>query len=405
MSQIGESEVTTVWKTSIERHFGDMPDPRSGPAKLHRLIDIFTIALLGVICGADDWEAVADFGERREGWLKGFLALPNGIPSHDTFNRVFSLIEPKAFQTRYLNWVKTLMPALAEGTDANKHLALDGKALRGSADAFQGQDAIKMISAYAVDSGLVLAQQAVPDDTNEIGAMPELLKILGLQGSIVTVDAANCQIENAKIILKQGGDYVFALKGNQGTLHDQVREMFEGQAELKAGAQASVSTVETHEQGHGRSEWRHYTVLYDKDFLNYLNHNDRGWQIKSVIRVERKRQIADRLEHKVHYYISSLPGQQANLIANCIRTHWGIENGAHWILDVTFHEDYSRVRTGFGPENLATLRHMALNFLKSEKSVKKSINRKRFTAALDPNYLLKILRAGIRTDSNLVVQP
>ena len=167
-------------QTTIEQYFGDLPDPRTGPAILHRLIDIFTIALLGIICGADDWEAVADFGEKREPWLKTFLALPNGIPSHDTFNRVFSMIRPEAFQSRYLSWMRAVVPK-----KQGEQIAVDGKVLCGSADRYGGQDAIKMISACAVESGLVIAQQAVPDDTNEIGAMPELLKLLGSLGIAV----------------------------------------------------------------------------------------------------------------------------------------------------------------------------------------------------------------------------
>lgn len=374
-------------QTTIEQYFGDLPDPRTGPAILHRLIDIFTIALLGIICGADDWEAVADFGEKREPWLKTFLALPNGIPSHDTFNRVFSMFRPEAFQSRYLSWMRAVVPK-----KQGEQIAVDGKVLCGSADRYGGQDAIKMISACAVESGLVIAQQAVPDDTNEIGAMPELLKLLGLAGCIVTVDAAHCQVENAKIIRAQGGDFVFAVKGNQGGLHERVQQCFEEDI----NRQDPPKTVETSEKGHGRFERRHYTILNDKACIDYVNQDNRDWQIKSIIRVERERKTPDKTEQTVHYYGSSLDGSDAPLLAKCIRGHWGIENKEHWILDVTFHEDLSRVRIGFGPENLATLRHMALNFLKREKSVKrKSIARKRFAAALDQDYLLKVLQAGL----------
>ena len=383
MEQAGDSK---GWKTTIEEYFGDMPDPRTGPAKLHELIDIFSIVLLGVISGADDWEVVADFGEKREEWLKTFLALPNGIPSHDTFNRVFSLIRPEAFEGRYLKWMEAVV-----GLKAREQIALDGKTLCGSVDKYEGQDAIKMISACAVESGLVLAQQAVPDDTNEIGSMPELLKLLGLKGCIVTVDAANCQVENAKIICAQGGDYIFALKGNQQTLLERVRQCFEGDDDR----QAKPTRIETRDEAHGRSEWRQYTVLNDKVCIEYVNRDNRDWRINSIIRVERERKTPDKTEHSVHYYCSSLDGTDAPLLAKYIRSHWAIENKVHWILDVTFREDRSRVRTGFGPENLATLRHMALNFLKREKSVKKSINRKRFAAALDPDYLLKVLHAGL----------
>ena len=223
--------------------------------------------------------------------------------------------------------------------------------------------------------------------------------------------SGNCPVATAQIILDQGGDYVFALKGNPGPLHDQVREMFDDQNQTNTNTNTNTNTVETQEYGHGRSEWRPYTVQDDPDFLNYLNPDerghDRGWHINSVIRVERKRQTGDVLEHKVHYYISSLPGHDAHdshdadLLARCIRSHWGIDNSAHWILDVTFREDLCRVRTGFGPENLASLRHMALNFLKRETSSKKSINRKRFAAALDPDYLITILQACMGTTPDI----
>ena len=308
-------------QTTIEQYFGDLPDPRTGPAILHRLIDIFTIALLGIICGADDWEEVADFGERRELWLKTFLALPKGIPSHDTFNRVFSMIRPEAFEQRYLSWMQAVIPR-----KPGEQIALDGKVLRGSVDRYEGQDAIKMISACAVESGLVLAQQAVPDDTNEIGALPELLKLLGLKGCIVTVDAANCQVENAKIIRAQGGDFVFAVKGNQAGLHERVRQCFEEDVDR----QGTPRTIETHDKGHGRIERRHYTILNDKPCIDYVNQDARDWQIKSIIRVERERKTPDKTELTVHYYCASLDGSDAPLLAKCIRSHWGIENKEHW---------------------------------------------------------------------------
>ena len=256
-----------------------------------------------------------------------------------------------------------------------------------------------MISAYAVDSGLVLAQQAVPDDTNEIGAMPELLKILGLQGSIVTVDAANCQIENAKIILKQGGDYVFALKGNQGTLHDQVREMFEGQAELKAGSQASISTIETREQGHGRSEWRHYTMLYDKDFLDYLNQNEHGDRPRLADQKchSRRTQTPDRGQARTQGALLHLKSAWSSRPTSS-PTAFARIGASRTALTGFWMSPFMKIIHACVPDlalrTWLALRHMALNFLKSEKSVKKSINRKRFAAALDPDYLLKILRAG-----------
>ena len=247
-----------------------------------------------------------------------------------------------------------------------------------------------MVSACAVERGLVLAQQAVPDDTNEISVLPELLRLLALKDCIVTVDAANCQVENAQIIVDQGGDFVFAVKGNQGNLHERIRQCFE------EDTHRSRQTVvfETREKGHGRQERRHYTVVNDPLCIDYVNQDHRDWRIGTIIRVERERTLPDKTEFKVSYYCSSLDGTDPHQLSRYIRDHWGIENKAHWVLDVTFKEDLSRIRAGFGPENFATLRHMALNLLKSEKSTRKSIAHKRFAAALDPDYLLKILQAG-----------
>ncbi len=370
--------------TTIEQYFGDLPDPRTGPAKLHRLLDLLTIALLAVICGADDWVAVHDFGVAREAWLKAFLALPHGIPSHDTFGRVFALLRPEELQRRYLAWVRHVA-TLAAG----EHVALDGKVLRGSADAAWGQAALVMLCAYASAAGLVLAQVAVPADTNEAAVLPELLKLLGLGGCVVTVDAAHCQPGNAALITAQGGDYVFALKANAGALYERVAYTFEhtDYSIARPGRHATV------EKGHGRVERRRYAVLTAPDYLAYFDPDGRWAQLKSVIRVERERTLGETTERQVHYYLASLAAD-ARTLAGYIRSHWDIENQAHWLLDVTFHEDACRARAGFEPENLALLRHLALNLLKREATLKRSLKGKRFTAALDPAYLLKVLRAG-----------
>jgi len=373
----------TETQTTISAYFGDMPDPRTGPATLHKLIDILTIALLAVVCGGDDWVAVQDFGIKRETWLKTFLELPNGIPSHDTFRRVFSLIRPQEFEQRFVLWIKGVSPLKPKEV-----VSVDGKVLRGSRDTYQGQDALMMLSAYASESGLVLAQQAVPEDTNEIGAMPELLKIVWLQGCVITADAAHCQAQNTRLVIEQGADYVLALKENQGTLYERVRQTFE-ETDIR---QAQQQVFETLEKGHGRVEHRHYTLIHDFDYIDFFNPDERWWQLKSVIRVARTRQAGE--VPIVHYFISSLPGD-AELIARCIRSHWGIENKEHWILDVVFRQDANRVRIGFGPENFAILQHLALNLLKREKSLKRSTKGKRFAAALDQDYLLKVVQAGL----------
>ena len=371
--------------TTVDRYFGDLPDPRTGPAKLHRLIDILTIALLAVICGAQNWVEVHDFGEEHEEWLKTLLELPNGIPSHDTFGRVFALLQPQAFEERFLKWLQHLAPP-----QPGEVIALDGKTVRGSRDRFAGQDALVMISAYASQSQLTLTQQGVPEDTNEIGRMSEVLKLLALQDCVVTMDAAHCQTENARQIVEQGGDYVFVVKENQGTLYQQLRQTFED----SDFSIAQPTTYVTVEKGHGRIERRHYTLIQHPDYLDYFNQGGKWFQLNSVLRVERERQLPDKTEHALHYYISSLSTPVAD-IAHCIRSYWGIENRVHWLLDVVFREDLCRVRVGFGAENFAVLRHIALNLLKREQTLKRSIQRKRFHANMNHEYLLRVLQAGI----------
>ena len=370
--------------STIEACFSELPDPRTGPAKLHKLIDIVTIALLAVICIANDWVEVHDYGVANKAWLKNYLELPNGIPSHDTFGRVFSMLDPEAFERCFLKWIQQIM-----SPQNREVIALDGKALRGSRDHYDGQDAIVMISAYACKAGITLAQQAVPEDTNEIGRMPEILKLLALRDCVVTMDSANCQTKNASLIVQEGGDYVFVVKENQAGLHEQLEKTFED----SDYSIAHPTTHETIEKGHGRIERRHFTLIQHPDYLNYFNRAGKWANMNSVLRVERERQLPDKTERTVHYYISSLKTDVVD-IARCIRSHWGIENRCHWILDVTFREDNSRVRVGFGPENFATLRHIALNLLKRETTLKRSIKRKRFNALMDHEYLLNVLLAG-----------
>ena len=370
--------------STIEACFGELPDPRTGPAKLHKLIDIVTIALLAVICIANDWVEVHDYGVANKAWLKNYLELPNGIPSHDTFGRVFSMLDPEAFERCFLKWIQQIM-----SPQNREVIALDGKALRGSRDQYDGQDAIVMISAYSCKAGITMAQQAVPEDTNEIGRMPEILKLLALRECVVTMDSANCQTKNASLIVQEGGDYVFVVKENQAGLHEQLEKTFED----SDYSIAHPTTHETIEKGHGRIERRHFTLIQHPDYLNYFNRAGKWANMNSVLRVERERQLPDKTERTVHYYISSLKTDVVD-IARCIRSHWGIENRCHWILDVTFREDNSRVRVGFGPENFATLRHIALNLLKRETMLKRSIKRKRFNALMDHEYLLNVLLAG-----------
>ena len=292
--------------STVEACFGELPDPRTGPAtrSVHKLIDIVTIALLAVICVANDWVEVHDYGVANEEWLKNYLELPNGIPSHDTFGRVFSMLDPEAFERCFLKWIQQIM-----SPQNREVIALDGKALRGSRDHYDGQDAIVMISAYACKAGITMAQQAVPEDTNEIGRMPEILKLLAL-------DSANCQTKNASLIVQEGGDYVFVVKENQAGLHEQLEKTFED----SDYSIAHPTTHETIEKGHGRIERRHFTLIQHPDYLNYFNRAGKWANMNSVLRVERERQLPDRTERTVHYYISSLKTNVVD-IARCIRSH------------------------------------------------------------------------------------
>lgn len=281
MAHNGQMNQSTI----LEAYIGGIPDPRTGPAVLHKLIDILTIAFVATVCGADDWVEAHDFGVTRQEWLKTFLELPNGKPSHDTFGRVFSMLQPQAMEERFLKWIRTVVTP-----QRGEVVALDGKTLRGSRDRYDGQEAIVMISAYASASGLTLAQMAVPGDTNEIGKLPELLKLLWLSGCVVTVDSANCQTENARLIVEQGGDYVFVVKENQGILHEQLRQTFE-ESNYRI---TKPTTHETVEKGHGLIERRRYTLIQHPDYLDYFNPAGKWLKMDSVLRVERERQLPDK---------------------------------------------------------------------------------------------------------------
>lgn len=374
---------------SLRKHFGQLPDPRIDRQKLHDLFDIVVITICAVICDADGWTEVVAFGKAHEAWFKTFLELPNGIASHDTFGRVFSLLDTQQLQTCFVSWVGE-MARLKVGSV----VAIDGKKLRGSCgpgDRKAGKQAVEMVSAWASEAGLVLGQMRVEEGTNEIGTVPELLKVLALRGCIVTVDAANCQTENAKRIVEQAGDYVFALKGNQGTLHDQVQQMFahESQTQFK---HVQHSTCEEVDKRDGHVETRRYTLVHDADYLHYFNPDERWWQLAGVGRVERVwRDATGALKHESRFFITSLSHGDVKLFAKAVRHHWHIENQLHWCLDIAFREDECRIREGCAAENLAVLRHVALNLLKQDTSVKMGIKSKRKLAGWDNDYLLRLI--------------
>lgn len=367
----------------IQEHFVSINDPRKGQGLLHSLESIFTIAILGVICGADEWTEIEDFGKSKAEFLGEFLDLKHGIPSHDTFGRVFSMIDNEAFATCFAAWVNSLCSL--NGDIVN----IDGKQLRHSYDTDSDKAAIYMVSAWANTNQMVLGQVKVADKSNEITAIPKLLNILALKGSIVTIDAMGTQREIAAKIIDKEADYLLALKGNQGDLHLETKEAFE----RFSAKQKALKHLDT-DFGHGRIEERHCYVAPAADFLSpQLLKRWKGLQ--SIVKIEayvtyKNGKQQGRQDFEERYYITSLAGQ-AQQINQAVRTHWGIETKLHWVLDIAFREDDSRIRKGYASENMAILRHIALNKLKNEKSLKRGIKAKRKKAGWDYQYLIKVL--------------
>ncbi len=373
--------------TSITRHFAALPDPRVDRTKRQRLLDILTIALCAVICGADDFVGMVTFAEAKAAWLRTFLPLPGGIPCHDTFGRVFAALDPEAFQACFLAWVRAVAPSTA-----GQVVARDGKTLRGAHERGAGQRALHMVSAWASDSRLVLGQVAVAEKSNEITAIPALLRVLDLAGATVTIDAMGCQTAIAAQIVAQGADYVLALKQNHPTLHEAVAFTF-AQERREAFATPPPGTYDYHktvEKDHGRLEIRQHRTLHDPAVIAHRDPTTAWTQVQASGVVERQRRIGDHLTTEAQYYLLSAP-LSARDCAAAVRSHWGIENRVHWLLDVAFGEDACRVRTGHAARNFAVVRHLALNLLRQDTTRKGSIATKRFTAALDDAYLATIL--------------
>jgi predicted transposase YbfD/YdcC len=369
---------------SIGEHFNQLEDPRMDRTKHHRLLDIIAIAICGVICGADNWVDLELFGRSKEEWLKRFLSLPNGIPSHDTFGRVFAGLDPEQFAQCFTSWVKAVSQ-LTQG----QVIAIDGKTLRRSHDRANGKSAIHLVSAWASANHLVLGQLKVDDKSNEITAIPELLEVLELSGCIITIDAMGCQKDIARQIVEQGADYVLALKKNQGKLYQEVTDTFE--SGLGSGFEGlEHDFYQTVGKGHGRIETRQCWVVSEPEVLEYLNGEGAWAGLGSVAMVRSKRVVREEEEVENRYYISSLKGDARQLL-EATRTHWEIENCVHWVLDIAFDEDNSRVRQGNAPQNFAVVRHIALNLLKMEQSSKGGVKARRKRAGWDEDYLLKVL--------------
>jgi predicted transposase YbfD/YdcC len=368
---------------SIGKHFKDLHDPRSPLGRRHSLAAMLAIAICAVICGSEGWADIAEFGQAKEAWFKTFLDLPHGVPSHDTFGRVFAALNPKAFERCFRRWMKGLIKG-----GQRRLIAVDGKTLRRSFDQAANRAAIHMVSAFVSKNKLVFGQIQTAAKSNEITAIPKLLKLLDLEGAVVTTDAMGCQKAIVEVIVKGGGDYALAVKDNQPTLHAKIQTLLD-EAILQNFKGLSGDCYTHTEKGHGRVETRTCWCTGEIHHLKDLGH----WAgLTSVAVVEAVRRQKGQVETERRYFISSLPGDDAQGMAEVVRGHWGVENPLHWTLDVTFKEDQSRVRKGHGAENLSRLRRIALNKLQLETSGKRSIRAKRLRAGWDHDYLLKVLQ-------------
>jgi predicted transposase YbfD/YdcC len=364
---------------SIPQYFAKLKDPRRAHRRLHHLQDILVIALCAVITGAQDWQQIETFGRKRRAWLDGFLELRNGIPSHDTFERVFDRLKPQAFQACFREWVQAVSAALRI-----KHIAIDGKSLRGSGSAKLGP--LHLVSARAAEQHLSLGQVAVDAKSNEITAIPALLELLDLNGALVTIDAMGCQKAIAQKIVDQGGHYALTVKENQEHLLQDIQQEFEKALDADF-AGLEHDTYATRERGHGREEYRCYTVLHTTEGIR---HADARAGLTTIGMCYSERTVKGETTTEVRYFIGDKKAS-AKYYGGGLRHHWGIENNLHWQLDVNFGEDRSRVRQRNAAENLALLRRLTLSLLKAHPA-KESIARKRYAAALDPDFLEEILR-------------
>ena len=373
---------------AIEEHFSKVNDPRIDRRKEHKLIDMIVLAICAVICGAEGWTDIENFGNSKLPWLKTFLELPNGIPSHDTFGRVFSMLDAQQFQLAFYEWVMAVNE-IVHGQIIN----IDGKRLAGSEDKFLGKRAIYMVSAWAEENEIVLGQRKVEEKSNEITAIPELLKLLAISGCIVTMDAIGTQTQIAKTIMEAQADYVLSVKENQGHLFEDISVLF-AVDQAHDFQYASLAHHQEVNKGHGRIETRECWCTSDPAYLNLIRDRESWAGLCSIAMVISTRRVGDKQTQKTRYYISSLPGDPEKLL-HIVRRHWAIENELHWVLDVAMNEDHSRVRKDQAPENLAVLRHIALNLLKQEKTAKGGIHAKQLQAAWKEDYLLKVLSSAI----------
>ena len=361
--------------------FAKLPDPRKERNRLYPLIDIVAVVVMGIICGANDIMSAYFWADHRKDWLVSMGLCSNGLPSYDTLNRVFRFLDPKEFNRCFMNWVSAIAGRI-QGV-----IAIDGKTLCNSGDTFRDAKPIHLVNAFAVENQLILGQLATEAKSNEITAIPELLKLLTIEGATITIDAMGCQKEIVQHIKSQGGEYVIALKGNQGNLHAEIENFFQ-QAKEVMPIESGCDFAQSVEKNRGRVEerqiWASSLDWLDEEMI-------KDWVgIKSVVCVRSNRTHKGKTTTEYRYYISSLE-PVAEQHANITRSHWGVENNVHWHLDVTFGEDQSKTRAGYGAENFSLMRKAGLNLLKADTSIKAGIENKRKLAGWDPDYLLKIL--------------
>jgi len=374
------AEVTA--NTSIIAHFSSLPDPRMEKKTKHSLEAIIVITICAGICGADDWVAVETYGKAKYDWLNTFLKLPNGIPSHDTFGTVFSIINPSEFEKCFISWIRSVA-TLTKG----QIVAIDGKTLRRSHDKSSNKSAIHMVSAWASENRITLGQVITDEKSNEITAIPELLDLLEIKGCIVTIDAMGCQKKIVeKIVVENEADYVLSLKGNHSNLHADVKLFFDTAIENNF-KNISFDSFETVDGDHGRIEIRRHYIVSDIDWLD----GKQNWKnLRTIGMVIQEKEVNNKRSVESRYFICSI-NEDAKLFAKAVRDHWGIENKVHWCLDIAFREDESRMRKGHSAGNFSVVRHIALNMLRHEGTLKVGIKNKRLKAAWDNGYLLKVL--------------
>lgn len=371
-------------KNDLASHFVGLPDPRWRRSRKHELLDILFIALCAVVCGAESFAEIAQWGRSNHQWLSKILPLTHGIPSHDTFGRLFARLDRQAFATCFRAWTVTLY----EKTEG-EIISLDGKWLRGSFDKATGTDSLKLVSAWASHARLVLTQQAIEKGSNETATLPHLLALLDIEGCIVTIDAAGCQKEIARQIIKKKGNYVLSLKGNQESLCETVEDNFSDWEEKEWQIPFAYDHACLRSKGHGRLEKRDCFVVECSDFVDVK----REWKgFKSIVMLKSERRVGDKVSVDRRYFVTSLGGDDvARRVLRAVRAHWGIENRLHWVLDVVYGEDKSRVRTGNAAQNLSVLRQITLNLLRQSPDKKTSLRMKRKRAGWEMGYLEEIL--------------